>query len=64
MTAKERVEKELDELVDRREKLMAFLDSEKYLSLTSENKQYLIIQSRIMSAYIDVLKARLMAWVD
>ena len=62
MNAKERVEKELDELLERISKLTNFIKTENYNNLSEIQKALLIAQCDIMLAYTDILKLRLKNW--
>lgn len=61
-TAKERVEEEKAEVVERAKKLIAFLHSEKSLSLNDGERYLLQLQSQKMCEYADILAARLGVW--
>ena len=63
-TAKERVETELAELVERKDKLFNFLTTYKYDMLDVKSKDLLNKQLGIMIDYIDVLEERLNNWEE
>lgn len=61
-TAKERVETELAELKERRDKLFNFFATSKHDMLTIKSKELLNKQYLIMCDYIKVLEERLRTW--
>lgn len=64
MTAKQRVELELEELNEKREKLMAFVTSPSYQHLGSTAAKLLMMQQDAMSLYANILSLRLQTWTD
>ena len=64
LTAKERVEKEKEDLIAKGEKLQAFIQSEKFKELPYAQQRLLSEQFNIMLSYIDCLTARLSIWTD
>lgn len=62
--AKKRVEKELNELMNKQEKLDNFLCNEDFLELNKISQILLIIQNNIMLQYIFILRNRLKHWDD
>lgn len=64
LTAKERVQEELRELLDKTQKLQAFLYSEKLIEaeLQPEMVNLLDTQLRIMQSYASILQNRLAIW--
>lgn len=63
-TAKERVEQELLELIDRKNKLYDFVGTSKYAKLSAKSKELLSKQYNIMIEYIKILEERLNNWED
>jgi len=63
-TAKERIEFELAELVERKNKLFNFLLTDKYNMLDIKSKDFLNQQIGVMQDYIDILQERLNIWED
>lgn len=63
-TAKERVEIELAELLERKEKLFKFVGTSKYATLSIKSKKLLFKQYSIMLDYIDILQERLKIWEE
>lgn len=64
MTAKQRVELELEELNEKREKLMAFIASSSYQRLGFTAAKLLMMQQDAMSLYANILSLRLKTWSD
>lgn len=64
MTARERVEAELNELRTRIKKLEDFLKSGKIKGLSWEVAALLQTQYYLMNAYAETLEARLAIWKD
>lgn len=66
MTAKQRVELELEALNEKREKLMAFIASPSYQRLGFTAAKLLMMQQDVMSLYANVLSLslRLKTWSD
>lgn len=62
MTAKERVEQELKELVEKRKKLAIFIGNEAYMRMTEDEKDLLVLQFIKMGEYAKILKRRLAIW--
>lgn len=62
MTAKQRVELELEALNEKREKLMAFIASPSYQRLGFTAAKLLMMQQDAMSLYANIL--RLKTWSD
>lgn len=58
----ERVKQESEELCDRTEKLLAFIESPKYASVPEAEQRRLRRQMFIMSLYVDVLDERIAAF--
>lgn len=63
-TAKDRVQAELRELVEKTTKLVGFIGSEKFNALDDEMKELLTEQREIMEKYADILTRRLLIWRD
>ncbi len=63
-TAKERVEAELAEVTDRKNKLYYFVGTSKYAKLSAKSKELLSKQYNIMLEYIKVLLDRLDNWEE
>lgn len=63
-TAKERVEQEQFDLLEKVQKLMAFLYSDKGRKLDEESASLLRGQLETMIDYMDILQARLLKWKD
>lgn len=61
-TAKERVQKEYDELKDRHNALVGFIGSHAWGHLAEEDQHLLAIQQTIMYAYMQILVQRLKVW--
>lgn len=64
LTAKERVEKEKEEVTQKAEKLQSFIGSEKFKALPYAQRRLLSEQFNIMCSYIDCLTARLSIWTE
>lgn len=64
LTAKERVEKEKEEVTQKAEKLQTFIASEKFKALPYAQRRLLSEQFNIMCSYIDCLAARLSIWTE
>ncbi len=64
MTAKERVIQERAELIERLEKLKAFLKSSRVLQLSSSEYSLLVSQESVMEQYKTILDNRLEIWRD
>ena len=62
MMARERVQNELNELQDRIDKLVTFLDSDKSAQLNTDELALLNAQLDIMRAYAQILVSRLTVW--
>lgn len=62
MTAKERVEQELKEVKEKRDKLARFLRNEIYTRMTEEEQCLLENQFCIMCNYVRILERRLEIW--
>jgi hypothetical protein len=62
MSAKERVQQELDELEEKLDKLNAFIGNEKFEGLSVDRRQLLISQSIVMETYAHILRLRLRIW--
>lgn len=63
-SAKQRVEAELVELVERKDKLFNFVGTSKYATLSTISKKLLFKQYSVMIDYIDILQERLNNWED
>lgn len=63
-TAKQRVEKELQDIKEKRRKLDAFLRTDAYKALKDNMQSLLVEQQLVMSDYEDVLERRLQIWED
>ena len=63
-TAKQRVEKELQDLKEKRRKLDAFLRTDAYKALNDNMQSLLVEQQLVMSDYEDILERRLQIWED
>lgn len=63
-TAKERVKAELVESIDKKNKMLYFLLTDKYDMLSTKSKELLIKQLGIMIDYVDILEERLNNWED
>lgn len=63
-TAKERVEKELEELEERLTKLKAFVLTEVFSKLSKTQQILLLTQIDIMTSYQHCLRCRLLFWED
>lgn len=63
-TAKQRVEKELQDLKDKRRKLDAFLRTDAYKALNDNMQSLLVEQQLVMSDYEEILERRLQIWED
>lgn len=63
-TAKERVEVELAELIERKDKLFRYLDIDKFKFLSHTQRDLLCRQYNIMIEYIEILEERLKNWED
>lgn len=57
-TAKERLDKEISELSDKKKKLDAFIGCEKYQKLTYAEQYLLKRQGSVMAEYIEILRSR------
>ena len=55
----ERLEKEHEELLNKANKLSAFIESEHFKKLDQLNQHLLVLQSNTMMAYLNVLSIRL-----
>jgi len=64
LTAKERVEKEKEEVTKKAEGLQAFIAGDKFKKLPYAQRRLLTEQFNIMCSYIDCLAARLSIWTD
>ena len=64
MTAKQRVELELEALNEKREKLIAFIASPSYQRLGFTAAKLLMMQQDAMSLYANILSLRLKTWSD
>ena len=64
MTAKQRVELELEALNEKREKLVAFIASPSYQRLGFTAAKLLMMQQDAMSLYANILSLRLKTWSD
>ena len=58
-TPKDRMVIEVNELEDKISKLSAFLNTEKFNSLSDEHQSLLIKQNTVMKSYRDILRRRL-----
>ena len=63
-TAKQRVEKELQDLKEKRRKLDAFLRTDAYKALNDNMQSLLVEQQLVMSDYEGILERRLQIWED
>lgn len=63
-TEKERVESELAELIERKDKLFRYLDIDKFKFLSHTQRDLLCRQYNIMIEYIEILEERLKNWED
>lgn len=63
-TAKERVTTELKELVEKLDKLSAYMDTDHCMSLTAEHQTLLSLQYRVMYTYAHILTRRIDIWKD
>ena len=63
-TAKQRVEKELQDIKEKRRKLDAFLRTDAYKALKDNMQSLLVEQQLVMSDYEDILERRLQIWED
>lgn len=63
-TAKQRVEKELQDLKEKRRKLDAFLRTDAYKALNDNMQSLLVEQQLVMSDYEEILERRLQIWED
>jgi len=63
-TAKDRVQAELRELVEKTTKLVGFIGSEKFNALDDEMKELLTEQREVMEKYAEILTRRLLIWED
>lgn len=63
-TAKERVETELAELIERKDKLFRYLDIDKFKFLSHTQRDLLCRQYNIMIEYIEILEERLKNWEE
>ena len=63
-TAKQRVEKELQDLKEKRRKLDAFLRTDAYRALNDNMQSLLVEQQLVMSDYEEILERRLQIWED
>ena len=63
-TAKQRVEKELQDLKGKRRKLDAFLRTDAYKALNDNMQSLLVEQQLVMSDYEEILERRLQIWED
>lgn len=63
-TAKQRVEKELQDLKEKRRKLDAFLRTNAYKALNDNMQSLLVEQQLVMSDYEEILERRLQIWED
>lgn len=63
-TAKQRVEKELQDLKEKRRKLDAFLKTDAYKALNDNMQSLLVEQQLVMSDYEEILERRLQIWED
>lgn len=63
-TAKQRVEKELQDLKEKRRKLDAFLRTDAYKALNDDMQSLLVEQQLVMSDYEEILERRLQIWED
>lgn len=61
-TAKDRVAEELIALAEKREKLYAFCQTEKFKGLTGVQKELLLNQLSIQDLYISTLRMRIAFW--
>lgn len=61
-TAKDRVAEELIALAEKREKLYAFCQTEKFKGLTGVQKELLLNQLCIQDLYISTLRMRIAFW--
>lgn len=61
-TAKQRVEKELQDLKEKRRKLDAFLRTDAYKALNDNMQSLLVEQQLVMSDYEEILERRLQIW--
>ena len=59
-----RVIEEAQQLEDKHEKLLTFMDGERFKILPEAEKQRLCRQANIMSAYLDVLEERIDAFKE
>lgn len=60
--AKQRVREELDELIIKLNKLITFMSTDKFISLTSEMRFAMSEQRDLMIRYADCLTRRLAIW--
>lgn len=63
-TAKQRVEKELQDIKEKRRKLDAFLRTDAYKALKDNMQSLLVEQQLVMSDYEEILERRLQIWED
>lgn len=61
-TAKDKVAEELIALAEKREKLYAFCQTEKFKGLTGVQKELLLNQLSIQDLYISTLRMRIAFW--
>lgn len=64
MTAKERVIKEINELIEKMQKLIKFTGSENFKKLNKRSKFLLIMQLDAMADYAIILKERIDTWEE
>ena len=54
-----KLEEEYNDLQEKARRLQVFIESDKYLSLKDESKNYLFLQLSAMGMYANCLKARM-----